>query len=340
MAKLFSPFRLKNLELKNRVVMSPMCQYAAEADGCANNWHLVHYGSRAVGGAGMICVEASAVEARGRISERDLGLYDDRHVEGLERIVQFSHANGAKVGIQLAHAGRKADLQGERIVAPSAIRFSDHYQQPAALTLDEIGEVVRAFGRAAQRAVAAGMDMLEIHAAHGYLIHQFLSPYSNHRTDPYGGSFENRVRFAVDVIREVRRNMPEGMPLFIRVSAVEYVENGYSFEEMIEMCRVFQREGVDLIDVSSGGNVPVAPHVYPGYQVKYAEGIRNALRIPVMAVGLLEEPKLAESVLQDERADLIAIGRGMLRNPLWTKHAAMELGADLELPGVYRRAFS
>jgi NADPH2 dehydrogenase len=339
MAKLFESFQLKDLALKNRVVMSPMCQYSADKDGHINDWHIINYGSRAIGGTGLIVMEASGVEARGRISNADVGLYDDTHIEGIERIVQFCHKYNAKVGIQLAHAGRKAEMPDVTSVAPSAIAFSDRYKQPIAATKEDIAQIVIAFAQAAKRALAAGMDMLEIHAAHGYLIHQFLSPYSNHRTDEYGGSFENRVRLAVEIIRKVKSVMPDGMPLFMRVSAVEYTDEGYSFEEMIEMCDVFKREGVDVIDVSSGGNVPTAPAVYPGYQVKYAEGIRKALQIPVMAVGMLDQPKLAEAVLQDERADLIAIARGMLRNPNWTKQAAIELGVDLELPGVYRRAF-
>jgi NADPH2 dehydrogenase len=339
MPSLFESFTIKGLQVKNRIVMSPMCQYLANGDGTITDWHFVHYGARAAGGVGLIIVEASGVENRGRITDRDIGLYSDEHIPGLQRLVDYCHTFGSKVGIQLAHAGRKSEVVEEANVAPSAIPFSEKYRTPHELTTDEIQKIVEAFGQAARRAVAAGFDTVEIHGAHGYLIHEFLSPYSNRRTDEYGGSQANRMRFAMDVIRRVKREIPEDMPLLMRVSASEYEAAGYTPDEMAEMVKQFKEAGVDMMDVSSGGNYPIPPTHYPGYQVKFADQVRRAAELPVIAVGRLDSPQLAEEVVRNQRADLVAVGRGLLRDPHWAKSAAVALGNDLEMPGVYKMGY-
>lgn len=339
MPSLFEGFEIKGLQVKNRIMMSPMCQYQANEDGTIAEWHYIHYGARAVGGVGLIMVEASGVESRGRITNRDVGIYSDDHIPGLKRIVGFCHTYGAKVAIQLAHAGRKSEVADEPNVAPSAIAFSEKYRTPQELTASEIEKIVEAFGQAARRAVEAGFDTVEIHGAHGYLIHEFLSPLSNKRTDEYGGSQANRMRFPLEVIRRVKREIPDHMPLFMRVSASEYAAEGYSPEDMTDMVKQFKEEGVDMVDVSSGGNLPVPPTHYPGYQVGFAEQIRNTIDMPVIAVGRLESAQLAEEVVRNQRADLVAVGRGLLRDPHWVKSAAVSLGVDLEMPGVYRMGY-
>lgn len=339
MPSLFESYTIKGLQVKNRIMMSPMCQYLANEDGTITDWHLMHYGARAAGGVGLIMVEASGVENRGRITSRDLGIYSDDHIPGLRRIVDFCHTFGAKAGIQLAHAGRKSEVQEEQNVAPSAIPFSEKYRTPHELTADEIQKIVEAFGQAARRAVAAGFDTVEIHGAHGYLIHEFLSPYSNRRTDEYGGSQANRMRFALEVIRSVKREIPEDMPLLMRVSASEYEAAGYSPDDMAEMVKQFKEAGVDMMDVSSGGNYPIPPTHYPGYQVKFADSIRKAAELPVIAVGRLDSPQLAEEVIRNQRADLVAVGRALLRDPHWAKSAAVALGIELEMPGVYKMGY-
>ncbi|ASS75876.1 NADPH dehydrogenase NamA [Tumebacillus algifaecis] len=339
MAGLFDSFTLKGLELKNRIMMSPMCQYQAKDDGTVTDWHFVHYGARAIGGVGLVMVEAAGVEARGRISTADVGIYSDDHIPGLARIVEFCKLHGAKTAIQLAHAGTKAETP-EPNVAPSAFTHFDNYKTPQELTIAEIAEIVEAFKQAAIRAQKAGFDTVELHGAHGYLINQFLSPLTNKRTDEYGGSFENRVRFPLQVIRAVKEVLPADMPLLMRVSASEYSEDGYSMAEMIEMVKLFKEAGVDLVDVSSGGSLPLPPPaIYPGYQLQYAEEIKKGADIPTIAVGLLHHPQLMEEAIQNGRADLIAVGRELLRNPHFAKTAAIALGAQLELPNVYKRAF-
>lgn len=339
MPSLFESYTIKGLQVKNRIMMSPMCQYLANEDGTITDWHLMHYGARAAGGVGLIMVEASGVENRGRITSRDLGIYSDDHIPGLRRIVDFCHTFGAKAGIQLAHAGRKSEVQEEQNVAPSAIPFSEKYRTPHELTADEIQKIVEAFGQAARRAVATGFDTVEIHGAHGYLIHEFLSTYSNRRTDEYGGSQANRMRFALEVIRSVKREIPEDMPLLMRVSASEYEAAGYSPDDMAEMVKQFKEAGVDMMDVSSGGNYPIPPTHYPGYQVKFADSIRKAAELPVIAVGRLDSPQLAEEVIRNQRADLVAVGRALLRDPHWAKSAAIALGIELEMPGVYKMGY-
>lgn len=336
---LFSEFQLKGLTLKHRIMMSPMCQYQAGEDGKVTDYHLAHYGTRAIGGVALVMLEATAVEARGRISTADLGIWSEEQVEGLKRIVDFCHTYGAKTAIQLAHAGVKAETP-EPSVAPSAVSLFERYPAPTALTQEEMAGIVEAFRQAAVRAVQAGFDTVELHGAHGYLINQFLSSLTNKRDDEYGGSLENRLRFPLEVIRAVKSVLPEQMPLLMRVSASEYAEEGYSLDEMIEMVKQFKAAGVDMIDCSSGGTLPVAPPaIYPGYQVQFAEAIRNGAEIPTIAVGILGTPSLAEEVVRNGRADVVAIGRELLRNPHFAKTAAIELGAELELPGVYLQAF-
>ncbi|MCL5012762.1 MAG: NADH:flavin oxidoreductase/NADH oxidase [Firmicutes bacterium] len=336
MAKLFDPFALNNLTLKNRVMMSPMCQYSVwDEDGKPNEWHYVHYISRAVGGAGLIMMEMTDVDPNGRITVRDLGLWSDDQIPAFQRIIDQVHGYGAKIGVQIAHAGRKTESPELRPVAPSPIAFSDRYRVPEELSVSDIRRLVEQFGEAAKRAVKAGADVIEIHGAHGYLVHQFMSPLSNRRMDTYG----DPVRFGVEVIQSVKSGLPHGMPLIMRLSATEYVEEGYDFAELEKMAAIYHKQGVDIFDVSSGGNAPVMPKVFPGYQVPYAAKLREHLGVPVIAVGMLETPDLAESVLQQEQADIIAIARGMLRNPYWANTAAQALGGTIQVPAEYDRAF-
>ena len=337
LASLFEPFQLKNLTLKNRIVMSPMCQYSVDAgDGRLNEWHYVHYVSRAVGGTGLILVEMTDVEPNGRITAGDSGIWDDSHIEPLRRIADQVHHYGAGFGVQIAHAGRKATDPSWDVVAPSAIRFSDRLPQPRALTTADCERLVEKFAAAARRVVQAGGDIIELHGAHGYLLNQFMSPGSNRRDDRYG----ELTRFPVEVIEAVRAQMPAGMPLCMRVSAVEYSPEGYTLDQLVEMTGVFHRAGVDLFDVSSGSNYPTGPErVFPGYQVPYADRIRHAVGVPVMAVGMLEDPHVAEAVVAEGRADLVAIGRGHLANPYWTNTAALLLDEPMQTPWEYDRAF-
>ncbi|HEU4962540.1 MAG TPA: NADPH dehydrogenase NamA [Bacilli bacterium] len=336
---LFSEFTLKGMTLKNRIMMSPMCQYQAAEDGKVNDWHFVHYGTRAIGGVGLVMLEATAVEARGRISTADLGIWSDDHLEGLKRVVEFGHAYGAKMAIQIGHAGLKAETP-EPNVAPSAVTHFDRYPVPTPLAQEELSAIVEAFRQGAKRAVEAGFDAIELHGAHGYLINQFLSPLTNKREDEYGGSPDNRLRFPLEVIRAVKAVIPQEMPLLIRVSASEYSEDSYSLDEMVEMIKRMKEAGVDMVDCSSGGTLPVPPPAtYPGYQVQFAEAIRKGADIPTIAVGILGTPSLAEEVVRNGRADVVAIGRELLRDPHFSKTAALELKADLELPGSYKRAW-
>ncbi|QAY68041.1 NADH:flavin oxidoreductase/NADH oxidase [Paenibacillus protaetiae] len=337
-----TPFRLNGLELKNRVVMAPMCQYSVDAkDGIPNEWHYVHYISRAAGGAGLIIMEMTDVEPDGRITDNDLGLWSDEQIPAFARIVKEVHKYGSRIGVQIAHAGRKAQ-DAEQPVAPSAIAFNDSFKTPRALTTAEVKEMIVKFGDAAERAVKAGVDMIELHGAHGYLIHQFQSPRSNKRDDEYG---KDLALFGVEVIREVKSRLPEGMPLAIRISAVEYADDGYDIDYGIELARRYKEAGVDVLHVSTGGEgEPGArkPGNYPGFQVPAARAIREALGVPVIAVGMLEDPLLAEKVLADGDADLIGIGRGLLKDPYWTYHAIEALtGSSVRdiVPVAYRRGF-
>lgn len=339
MTALSRPFSIKGLTLKNRIVMAPMCQYSVTAkDGVPNDWHFVHYVSRAVGGTGLMIVEMTDVEPDGRITDFDLGLWSDDHIPAFQRIVEEVHKYGAKIGIQIAHAGRKA-TDAEVPVGPSDVAFSDEYKRPRALTTSEVKQMVERFREAAQRAVAAGFDTIELHGAHGYLLHQFHSPGINRRDDEYG---QDVSRFGVEVIQAVKSVIPESMPLLMRISAVEYMEGGYGIEHSLALARKYKEAGVDMFHVSSGGEGPVGPqkpNVYPGYMAPYARAFKQALDVPVIAVGLLDEPKLAEAVAASGDADLVAIGRGMLRDPYWAMHALHSLSGKAEPPQQYERAY-
>jgi len=349
---LFSPLTLRSATLRNRIVVSPMCQYSAEA-GRANEWHLVHLGARAVGGAGLVLFEATAVEDRGRISAADLGLWEDAQIEPLARIVRFVHAQGASAGIQLAHAGRKgstappwdgggpvASAQGGWVpVAPSAIPFAPGSPVPAALDADGLRAVVRSFANAAGRARAAGFRAIELHAAHGYLLHQFLSPLSNHRDDGYGGSFDNRTRLVREVTAAVRAAWPEDLPLLVRISATDWAPGGWDLDQSVELARALRALGVDLVDVSSGGLVPgVLIPAGPGYQSGFAERIRREAGIATGAVGMIGSPEQADHVIRSGQADLVLLARELLRDPHFPLRAARELGHEGPWPRQYARA--
>jgi 2,4-dienoyl-CoA reductase-like NADH-dependent reductase (Old Yellow Enzyme family) len=340
MEHLFSPYKIKGLELKNRVVMPPMCQYSVtNKDGIANDWHYTHYVSRAIGGAGLVIIEMTDVEPDGRISDFDLGLWSDEQIPALARIVESIHQHGAKVGIQIAHAGRKAE-DATIPVAPSAIPFDENSKTPRALSTEEVKEMVEKFRLAARRAVKAGVDTIEIHGAHGYLIHQFHSPLTNKRTDKYGKDLNV---FGREVIQAVKNEMPDDMPLIMRISAVEYVEGGYGIQESIAFSKEYQQAGVDIFHITSGGEGPIAAFGRPGthtaYQVPLAREIKQVLEIPVIAVGRLDEPTLANAVVGNGDADLVAVGRGMLRNPYWALEAAHVLKKETTIPKQYQFGF-
>lgn len=338
MAKLFEPLEIRGVTLRNRIVMSPMCMYSCpEQDGKVQDWHLVHYPSRAVGGAGLLIVEATAVQPEGRISNEDLGIWEDGHVEGLKHLTSLIRQHGAAAGIQLAHAGRKSETDGD-IFAPSAIAFSDRYKTPKEMTEDDIKKTVTAFRDAAVRAKEAGFDVIELHGAHGYLLNEFLSPLSNRRTDRYGGSADNRyriVRETIDAVREVWDG-----PLFVRISASDYTDGGMTPEDYVQMAAWMKEQGVDLIDVSSGAVVPARISAYPGYQVPFSETVRNGADVMTGAVGLIEEPAHAEEIVQNGRADLVLLGRELLRDPYWPRRAAKELGAEIQAPVQYERGWN
>ncbi len=351
--KLFSSFRMREVELKNRIVVSPMCEYSAK-DGHPQAWHLVHLGSRAIGGAGLVFTEATGVEARGRISSADTGIYEDAHVDSWRPITEFIRAHGAVAGMQLAHAGRKASTAppwtggkpvlkqdgGWEPVGPSAIAFDAGYAVPRELTVAEIEEIVAAFRKAAERALAAGFEVIEVHAAHGYLLHQFLSPLSNTRTDEYGGALENRIRLTLRVVRAAREVWPERLPLFVRVSATDWKEGGWDLAQTVELARQLKPLGADLVDCSSGGGVAGAKiPMGPGYQTAFAEAVRREAGIPTGAVGMISEPLQAETILATEQADLVFLARELLRDPYWPRRAASALGVKLEAPVQYQRAW-
>ena len=332
---LFEPYTIKGVTFKNRIAMAPMCQYSADTEGSLQDWHRVHYITRAVGQVGMITTEATAVESRGRISNKDLGIWNDSFIEPFSDLIKRVQAHHCRIGIQIAHAGRKADIRDEPIVAPVPMQFNDQYQVPLELSLSEIPVVVSAFGQAVRRAVAAGVDFIEIHGAHGYLVSQFLSPLTNKRTDAYG---QDRSLFLKEVLEEVIAHIPEQMPLFLRVSAEDYLPGGNHPQEI---CRLLEpvKHLIDLVHVSSGGVMDNAPiKMYPGYQVSFAKIIRQQLKLPVMSVGMLGSPELAEETLRNGSADLIALGRELLRNPYWPLHAAKLLGEEISWPEAYQRA--
>jgi len=350
---LFTPLTIRGVTFRNRIAVSPMCQYSSD-DGFANDWHLVHLGSRAVGGAVLVFTEATAVEARGRISPSDLGIWKDEHIGNLSRIAAFVKQQGAVPGMQIAHAGRKGstrvpweggapippDKGGWQTVAPSASPFRPGDPPPAALNRAEIHNIVEAFAAAARRARVAGFEVLEIHGAHGYLINEFLSPVSNHRTDDYGGSFENRIRFALETAEAVRRSWPDHLPLFLRISATDWSEGGWTLDDSVALASRVRDHGVDLIDCSSGGNVVDAKiQLGPGYQVPFAERIRRETGILTGAVGMIIDARQAEEILQAGRADLVLMAREFLRDPYWPLHAAAALGVEASVPAQYTRAF-
>ena len=353
MTHLFEPLTIRDVTFRNRIFVSPMCEYSS-SDGFANDWHLVHLGSRAVGGAGLVLTEANAVTADGRISPDDLGIWKDEHVEFLSRITRFVKQQGAAAGTQLAHAGRKAStaapwkggqpLSPEQggwtpIYGPSAIPFSDGYQVPTSMSVDDIRGVVQAFRSAATRALQAGFEVIEIHAAHGYLLHEFLSPLSNKRNDQYGGSFGNRIRMLWEVCSAVRQAWPERLPLFVRISSTDWMDGGWTIEDSVALAHEVKKAGVDLIDCSSGGNVAkVRIPVGPGYQTEFAERIRREAGTLTAAVGMITSPQQADTILRSGQADAVLLAREFLRQPYWPLQAAKELGQDVAWPKQYERA--
>lgn len=354
MAHLFEPLTIKDITLRNRIGVSPMCQYSYR-DGISNDWQVVHLGTRAVGGVGLIITEATAVEPRGRITPWDVGIWSDEHIEPLRKVTKVIKENGAVAGIQIAHAGRKActgqpwtggkplqpgDPDWWQVVGASPLPFSPQHQVPVELTVENIGKIRAAFVQAARRSLEAGFEWLEIHGAHGYLLQSFCSPRSNQRSDRYGGSFENRVRFMLEVVQDVRAVWPERLPLTVRISGFEWVEDGWTLEESVNLGRLLKAEGVDLVDCSSGGNIfDARVPSEPGYQVFIAEAVRKDAGISTAAVGLITEAKMADAIVRGGQADLVLLGREMLRNPYWALYAAKELGHPAPVPPQYLRSF-
>lgn len=353
MSKLFTPLTIKSITLKNRIAVSPMCEYSA-VDGFANEWHLVHLGSRAVGGAGLVFTEASAVSPEGRISPDDLGIWKNAQVNKLKEIVSFIHAQGSVAGMQLAHAGRKAsclspwkgghqipkDAGGWQTVAPSAIAFRpEDATVPEALTIEGIQKVIEDFKGAAQRALKADFKVIEIHAAHGYLIHEFLSPLANQRTDEYGGSFDNRIRLLLQIIEAIQTVWPAELPLFVRISATDWTDNGWSESDSVQLAGILKNKGVDLIDCSTGGIMPgIKIPLTPGYQVPFANSVKKQTGIMTGAVGLITQAMQAESIIANGEADIVIMARELLRDPYFPLRAAHELGVDVKWPDQYLRA--
>ncbi|MCK6576616.1 MAG: NADH:flavin oxidoreductase/NADH oxidase [Anaerolineae bacterium] len=351
MTHLFSPFTLRGVTFRNRIGVSPMCQYSS-TDGFAGEWHLVHLGARAAGGVGLVIVEATAVEARGRITPHDLGIWQDDHLYGLSKIARFIQSQGAAAGIQIAHAGRKAGTarpweggkpvllhQGGWIpVGPGDVPFNDGYYKPHALTADEVQQVCHAFVSAARRVQAAGFDVVEVHAAHGYLLHSFLSPLTNQRTDDYGGSLENRARLLLEIVRAIRAFWEK--PLFVRISATDWVEGGWTVEDSVQLGGLLRDAGVDLVDCSSGGAIPgVQIPTAPGYQVPLAQRVREGAAVATAAVGLITEPAQADAIIKERQADMVLIGRAMLRDPHWAVNAAKALDQPIPFAQPYHRAY-
>jgi 2,4-dienoyl-CoA reductase-like NADH-dependent reductase (Old Yellow Enzyme family) len=353
MSKLFSPIKFRSVELKNRIAVSPMCQYSSN-NGMPNDWHLVHLGSRAVGGAGLVFTEATAVSPEGRISPDDAGIWNDEQANAYKRITTFIRSQNAVPGIQLAHAGRKASTYspwkgtgevnvengGWQTIAPNAIPFSSNYPSPKKMRVEDIKLVIDQFCQAAKRSLSAGFEIIELHMAHGYLGHEFLSQISNKRTDSYGGSLENRCRFAIETVESVRRIIPDTMPLFVRISASDWIEGGWDIEQSVQLAKWLKNAEVDLIDCSSGGNVSNAKiPVAPGYQVPFAERIRKEAKILTGAVGLITTAEQAEQIISRNQADIVLLAREMLRDPYWPMHAAKKLNVELkDFPNQYLRA--
>lgn len=335
MAKLFEELKLNGLTIKNRIAMAPMCMYSAGKEGYVEDWHVIHYATRAIGGTGLIIQEATAVESCGRISDGDLGIWSDDHIEGLKRIVKVIKDNGAVPAIQLAHAGRKSEVFYEPVIAPSPIAYSDAYKVPEEMKLKDIERVIQSFKKAAERALKAGYEVVEIHAAHGYLINEFLSPLTNKREDEYGGSLENRSRFLRQVLEAVRTVWKK--PLIIRVTAEDYKDGGNHPEDLGAILNLVKDLGIDMVDVSSGGVVNVLPKTFPGYQVEFAEKIKEITGLPVIAGGLLTTAAECEEVLAKGKADMIFLGRELLRNPYWALKAASEMQVQVAWPKQYER---
>ena len=353
MSKLFTPLKIRNTELKNRVVVSPMCQYSS-INGMPNDWHLVHLGARAVGGAGLIFTEATAVSPDGRISPDDAGIWNDEQASAYKRITSFIKSQNSVPGIQLAHAGRKASTfspwkgvgkveienGGWQTLAPSSISFADNYPDPKEMNEKDIKLVVDQFIEAAKRSIDAGFEIIELHMAHGYLVHEFLSPLSNKRKDKYGGSIENRCQFAIEIASAVRKAIPDGMPLFARISSTDWVDDGWDIEQSILLSKWLKETEIDLIDCSSGGNVAKAKiPLAPGYQIPFSQRIKQEAKILTGGVGLITTAEQAEEIILSEKADLVFLAREMLRDPYWTLHAAKKLNVDLlDWPNQYLRA--
>lgn len=354
MPHLFDPITIRDITLRNRIGVTPMCMYSYE-DGFSNDWQVIHLGARAIGGAGLVITEATAVEARGRITAFDVGIWSDEHIEPLRRVTRAIKENGAVPGIQIAHAGRKASSNqpwvsekpipadqphGWQGVAPSPIAYREDYAVPHELTVDEIQSIQEKFRDGAKRALDAGFEWLEIHGAHGYLIHNFYSPLSNQRSDIYGGSFENRIRFFIETVQKMRSVWPERLPFTVRISGTDWVEGGWTVEDSVELARQLKAEGVDLIDCSSGGNAAGAKiPTGPGYQVPISEAVRKGADILTASVGLLTAPEHADGVIRNGRADIVLLGRELLRNPHWPLYAARKLNQPAPVPGQYKRAF-
>ena len=353
MSKLFSPLKIKGVELKNRIAVSPMCQYSSN-DGMPNDWHLVHLGSRAVGGAGLVFTEATAVSPEGRISPDDAGIWNDKQADAYKRITSFIKTQNSVPGIQLAHAGRKAstfapwkgvgeveiERGGWRTIAPSAIPFSGNYPSPKDMSIEDIKLVIEQFCQAAKRSLDSGFEIIELHMAHGYLAHEFLSPLSNRRTDNYGGSLDNRCRFVIETAKSVRRIIPDSMPLFVRISASDWTEGGWDICHSVQLAKWLKDTGVDLIDCSSGGNISNAKiPAAPGYQIPFAQRIKKEANIPTGGVGLITNAEQAEQIIINEQADIVLLAREMLRDPYWAMQAAKKLNAELkDFPNQYLRA--
>jgi NADPH2 dehydrogenase len=334
----FQEYTIKDMTLKNRIVMPPMCMYSSDDTGKVKDFHFVNYVNRAIGGVGLIIMEATAVTPNGRISDKDLGIWSDGHFVGLKRVTDVCHEYGAKIAVQLAHAGRKSEVKDEPIVAPSSLRFSDDYPTPLELSAFEIKNIITKFKEAAFRAYKIGFDAIEIHGAHGYLIHEFLSPLTNKRTDEYGGSLENRVRFLREILEAVREVWPSEKPILLRVSASDYAGGGIDICEIVKIINLLNNY-IDMVHVSSGGLEHIPVKTYPGYQVNFAETIKKECNIPTIAVGLITKCEQVEEILNNNRSDLVALGRELLRNPYWVLQTSRDNNVEFDVPQQYERAF-
>lgn len=336
--KLFEAYTVKNMTVKNRIVLPPMCMYSAAEDARVNDFHLMHYATRAQGGAGLLIVEATGVSPQGRISDTDLGIYEDAHIAGLKKLVDACHAYGAKVALQISHAGRKSTSKAAPAYAPSALQFDDSCKMPVAMQQDDIKKICSQFAAAAARAEKAGFDAIEVHGAHGYLIHEFLSPITNKRTDAYGGDTTGRVRFLQEVLAAVHSVWPCEKPVLLRVSADDYTPGGLDKEEMVRIIDCV-KNSVDMVHVSTGGLLPSGVSAFPGYQLSHCEAVRSGCGVPTIAVGLITEETMAEEILRNGRADMVALGRELLRNPYWPIYTAKKHGIDGYVPAPYERGF-